>query len=94
MEPLLAIVTGIVISLLAGFFWHDKKRMDIEERLDFLNKYINVLVKDNDNLNSKIRDLEEKVFNQKETISKLKDCVNKLAFHTNFPKSKLVWFMD
>ena len=90
MEPLLLIVTGVVISLLAGFFWHDKKRMDIEERLDFLNKYINVLVKDNDDLHSRIRKLEAKVSDQKEIISKLRNCVNKLAFHTNFPKSKLV----
>ena len=90
MEPLLAITIGIVIGLLAGFFWHDKKRMDIEERLDFLNKYINVLVKDNDDLNSKIKKLEAKVSDQKEIISKLRDGVNKLAFHTNFPKSRLV----
>lgn len=90
MEPLLAIVTGIVISLLAGFFWHDKKRMDIEERLDFLNRYVNILVKDNDNLNSKVRSLEAKVSDQKEIISKLRDGVNKLAFHTDFPKSRIV----
>ena len=90
MEPLLAIVTGIVISLLVGFFWQDKKRMDIEERLDFLNRYINILVKDNDTLNSKVRSLEAKVSDQKEIISKLRDGVNKLAFHTNFPKSKIV----
>jgi len=90
MEPLLAITIGVVISLLAGFFWHDKKRMDIEERLDFLNSYINVLVKDNDDLNSKIRKLEVQVSVQKEIISKLRDGINKLAFHTNFPKSRLV----
>ena len=90
MEPLLAITIGVVISLLAGFFWHDKKRMDIEERLDFLNSYINVLVKDNDDLNSKIRKLEVQVSVQKEIISKLRDGVNKLAFHTNFPKSRIV----
>lgn len=90
MEPLLAIVTGIVISLLFGFFWQDKKRMDIEERLDLLNRYINILVKDNDDLNSKVRNLEAKVSDQKEIISKLRDGVNKLAFHTNFPKSKIV----
>lgn len=90
MEPLLAIVIGVVISLLAGFFWHDKKRMDIEERLDFLNKYINVLIKDNDDLNSRVRKLEVKVSDQKEIISKLRDGINKLAFHTNFPKSRIV----
>lgn len=90
MEPLLAIVIGIVISLLAGFFWHDKKRIDIEERLDFLNRYINVLVKDNDDLNSRVRNLEAKVSDQEGIISKLRDGVNKLAFHTNFPKSKLI----
>lgn len=90
MEPLLAIVTGVVISLLAGFFWQDKKRMDIEERLDFLNGYINVLVKDNDDLNFRVRKLEAEVSDQKEIISKLRDGINKLAFHTDFPKSRIV----
>lgn len=90
MEPLLAITIVVVISLLAGFFWHDTKRMDIEKRLDVLNEYVNILVKDNDNLNSKVRYLEAKVFDQKEIISKLRDGVNKLAFHTNFPKSRIV----
>lgn len=90
MEPLLGLVTGVVIALLAGFFWHDKQRMDIEERLDFLNRYINVLVKENDDLNSKVRKLEAKISDQKEIISKLRDGINKLAFHTDFPKSKIV----
>ena len=90
MEPLLAMVIGAVISLLIGFFWHDNCINKINERVDFLNKYINVLVKDNDNLNSKVRELEAKVSDQKEIISKLRDGVNKLAFHTNFPKSRLV----
>jgi hypothetical protein len=90
MDPLLVITIVLVISLVAGFFWHDNKIMDIEKRLDFLNGYINILVKDNDNLNSKVRELGTKVFNQEEIISKLRDAVNKLAFHTDFPKSKLL----
>ena len=90
MDSLLLVTVVIVISLVAGFFWHDTRRMDIEKRLDILNRYVNTLVKDNDTLNSKVRSLEAKVSDQKEIISKLRDGINKLAFHTNFPKSRIV----
>lgn len=90
MEPLLAITIGIVIGLLIGFFWHENRIVKIKERVDLLNGYINILVKDDDEFTSKIRNLEAKTSDQKEIISKLRDGVNKLAFHTNFPKSKLV----